>query len=301
VDRPRYLTIIADDYGIGPATSQGILDLADQRRLGGAVLLVNSPYAEPAVRAWRQSGLPLELGWHPCLTLDRPVLPMYRVPSLVDGDGRFYPLGRFLRRLLLGQVRRTEIAAELTAQYRRFHELVGRPPGFVNAHHHVHVFPPVGAVLLEILQRTRPLAYLRKVREPWQMLRQIPGARPKRALLSLLGRRFAARQDEAGLPGNDWLAGITDPPYLGDPEFFVRWIRHVPGRVVELACHPGHLDQTLIGRDCTLNDGMLQRRRQEFGLLRQPEFLGAVAEAGFTLTTPGTLTALATRGTADAA
>ena len=35
----------------------------------------------------------MQLGWHPCLTLDRPVLPRARVPSLVD-DGRFRPLGR---------------------------------------------------------------------------------------------------------------------------------------------------------------------------------------------------------------
>ncbi len=301
MDRPRYLTIIADDYGIGPATSQGILDLAAQRRLGGAVLLVNSPYAETAVRAWRHSNVSLELGWHPCLTLDRPILPARRVPSLVDGEGRFHPLGRFLQRLLLGQVKRADIVAELEAQQRRFQELIGRPPAFVNAHHHIHVFPQVGGVLLELLQNTRPRPYLRKVREPWRLLREVPGARKKRAVLSLLGRRMAARQEEVSLPGNDWLAGITDPPYLADDDFFVRWIRRIPGRVVELACHPGHLDQTLIGRDCTLNDGMLQRRMREYQLLRQPRFLDAVAEAGFILATPGQVMALHTRGKADAA
>lgn len=301
MDRPRYLTIIADDYGIGPATSQGILDLAARRRLGGAALLVTSPYAETAVRAWRQSGVPLELGWHPCLTLDRPVLPPRRVPSLVDGDGRFRPLGAFLARLVLGRLRRTEIAAELEAQHRRFQELVGRPPAFANAHHHVQVFPPVGEALVEVLRRTRPLPYLRQVREPWRMVLDLPGARKKRALLTYLGRRFAARQEEAGLPGNDWLAGITDPPHLADDDFFVRRVLRVPGRVVELACHPGHLDPTLIGRDCTLNDGMLQRRVREFQLLRQPQLMDAVAAAGFTMATPTELTALVGRGAADAA
>jgi hypothetical protein len=302
VEPRRYLVIIADDYGIGPGTSQGILDLAEQRLLGGAVLLVNSPHAEAAVRAWRQGRAPLELGWHPCLTLDRPVLPAHRVPTLVDAEGRFRPLGRFLRSLLLGNVRPAEIAAELEAQYRRFQELVGRRPAFVNTHHHVQVFPPVGPILLDLLKRQRPLPYLRKVREPWRLLVQVPGARKKRALLSALGRRLARRQEELGLPGNDWLAGITDPPWLADQEFFVRWVRRVPGRVVELACHPGHLDQTLIGRDCTLFDGMLQRRTRELQLLRQPAFLDAVAAAGFTLATPSEVTSLAARrGAADAA
>jgi predicted glycoside hydrolase/deacetylase ChbG (UPF0249 family) len=223
------------------------------------------------------------------------------VASLVGEDGRFRPLGPFLRCLLLGKVRTTELAAELEAQYRRFHDLVGHRPAFVNSHHHVQVFPPVGSVLLDILSQQRPRPYLRRVREPWGMLLAVPGARKKRALLSWLGRRFARQQERAELPGNDWLAGITDPPCLADSEFFVRWLRRIPGWTVELACHPGFLDPTLIGRDCTLHDGMLQRRTRELRLLRHPAFLDAVQDAGFTLATPTELSSLSSRGTADAA
>ena len=50
----RYLIVTADDYGIGPATSQGILELAAAGRVSAAVLMINSPYAEAAVRAWRE-------------------------------------------------------------------------------------------------------------------------------------------------------------------------------------------------------------------------------------------------------
>src|SRR5437763_6300826 len=94
----RQLVVIADDYGIGPATSRGILDLAADGLVTGAVLLVNSPYAAEGVRAWRQAGTPMELGWHPCLTIDAPVLPARDVPSLVGRDGRFHSLGRLMRR-----------------------------------------------------------------------------------------------------------------------------------------------------------------------------------------------------------
>ena len=66
----------------------------------GTVLLVNSPHAEADVAAWRRGGGRPQLGWHPCLTLDAPVLPPRRVPSLVDRDGRFFPLARFLVRLV---------------------------------------------------------------------------------------------------------------------------------------------------------------------------------------------------------
>ena len=48
---PRSLIVVADDYGIGPATSRGILDLAAEGLVTGAVLLVNSPHAAEGVRA----------------------------------------------------------------------------------------------------------------------------------------------------------------------------------------------------------------------------------------------------------
>src|SRR5262249_11747119 len=127
----RTLLVIADDYGIGPATSRGILDLARRGLVTGAVLLVHSPYAVQGVGAWETAGNPADLGWHPCLTLDSPILPADTVPSLVERDGRFYRLGQFLLRLSTGRVRPSEIRAEFQAQLHRFWEVTGGPPAVV--------------------------------------------------------------------------------------------------------------------------------------------------------------------------
>lgn len=289
----RYLIVTADDFGIGPATSQGILDLAVSGPVCATVLLVNSPYAEAGVNAWRQAGRPLELGWHPCLTLDAPVLPPSQVPSLVGKNGRFRALGAFLARLLLGRIRATEIEAELTAQYHRFRDLVGKPPTLVNTHHHVQVFPPIGRILRRVLQSVRPRPYVRCVREPWRLLRAVPGARVKRLVLSGLGRGQARHLQRDEFPGNDWLAGITNPANVWDPDFLVRWLQNTPGTVVELTCHPGYLDATLVGRDCTLEDGQLERRVREFHLLRHASFRTACQQAAFTLIAPSELHRLA--------
>jgi predicted glycoside hydrolase/deacetylase ChbG (UPF0249 family) len=301
VQATRFLVVNADDYGIGPATSQGILELARQGLVTSAVLLVNSPYAEEGVQAWRQAGRPMELGWHPCLTTDEPVLPADRVPSLVGTDGRFHPLGRLLRRLALGRIRRCEVEAELLAQYVRFQELAGHPPTVVNSHHHVQVFRPIGTVLRQLLSQARPLPYVRRIREPYRTLLRVPGARFKRLFLSLLGRWDGWRQGRAGFPGNDWLAGITDPPCVADPEYLARWLSRVPGQVVELTCHPGHLDTTLIGRDCTLTDGLLHRRVNEFERLRHGNFREACRRAGFRLAAPSELPFTPARGQHHAA
>lgn len=281
----RYLIVTADDYGIGPATSQGILELALEGRITATVLLANSPFAEPAVQAWHGAGRPVELGWHPCLTLDEPVLPPALVPSLVDATGRFWPLGQFMARLCRWRIRPQEIEAELRAQLQRFHELVGHPPTVVNSHHHVQIFPPTGAILHRVLAGL-PAPYLRRVREPWALISRVPGARLKRSFLNVLGRREARLQAHDGFSGNDWLAGVTDPGCVDDPQFLVRWLDQLPGNVGELTCHPGYRDTTLIGRDCTLTDGQLERRVDEMARLREVSYSDICRNAGWTLVSP---------------
>jgi predicted glycoside hydrolase/deacetylase ChbG (UPF0249 family) len=281
----RFLVIMADDFGIGPATSQGILELGREGAVTSTVLLVNSPHAESAVRAWRQAGAPLEVGWHPCLTLDRPVLPAWLVPSLVDHDGRFFSLGGLLRRLALGRIRPTEVAAELRAQWQRFVACVGKPPTVVNGHHHLHTFPLVGRVLRKLLAEQSPAPYLRRVREPWKALTGITGARCKRAFLHILGAGAARQQRLAGFPGNDWLVGLGSPAPLGGPERLLRWLNETPGEVVELTCHPGYPDETLPGRDQVRREE-LDHRLVELQMFRDPAFRQDCLRAGFTLAAP---------------
>jgi predicted glycoside hydrolase/deacetylase ChbG (UPF0249 family) len=227
-------------------------------------------------------------------------LPAEQVPSLVGPDGCLWPLGKFIRRWLLGKLRASEIEAELHAQYCRFQELAGFLPRVINSHQHTQLFAPVGTILLKLLARQQPLPYVRRIREPIKMLLRIPGARVKRTFLSCLGKRHARRQDEAGFPGNQWLAGTTDPRWVEDARFFVRWLGRVPGTVVELACHPGYYDETLLGRDSNGTDGLLKRRVDELRLLLHPSFRAVCARANFTLVAPSELKAYL-RGEAHAA
>jgi len=251
--------------------------------ISGTVLLVNAPNAADAVLSWRKAAPPADLGWHPCLTLDSPIMPANRVRSLVDREGRFHRLGSLMARLLMGRVHYSDLVLEFRAQLDRFRVLTGHNPLLVNSHHHIQVFPIVGAALREVLGDCAVQPYLRRVREPFATLRQIRGARTKRSFLSILGRRESEMQSEDGFAGADWLAGITDPPYVHDPMFFTRWLRQATGDLVELTCHPGDYDETLLGRDAVPGDGNLKRRVQELELLRHPDFPMSWARAGFRL------------------
>jgi predicted glycoside hydrolase/deacetylase ChbG (UPF0249 family) len=285
----RRLIVMADDFGIGPATSQAILDLAIQGKVTGTVLIVNSPYAAEAVASWRERGIPLEIGWHPNLTLDCPISAPDQVPSLVRKDGTFHSLGSFMKRLLLGRIRWEHAEIELRAQYRRFIELVGQAPAFLNGHQHIHIFSPIAETLSGIWERQNPRPYVRRVREPWSMFLRVPGARVKRLMLSASALRTVGIYDTLGCPANDSLAGITDPVCVTDPNYIARWLRRVPGRVVELACHPGYWDDTLHGRDCEVGDGKAQRRVDELDLMCRPSFAEVCQEARFQLSSIGEL------------
>src|SRR5262249_38331236 len=128
--------------------------------------------------------------------------------------------------------------------------------------------------------------YVRRVREPWTTVAKLPGARIKRVFLNSMGRRASRLQTARGFPGNDWLAGLTNPRRVENSRCFVDWLRAMPGQIVELMCHPGQHDETLIGRDCTQTDGLLQQRVNELRWLQSPAFTDAVRDAGFQLVTP---------------
>src|SRR5262245_35036572 len=185
----RRLLVTADDFGIGPETTRGILELGELGVVTSTVMLVNSPYAHEAVQHWRDTRSRLEIGWHPCLTMDRPVLPADQVPTLVNAEGKFRSLGQFLLRLMLGKISDAQILNELTAQYRRYVDLMGAVPLNINGHHHIHIFSQVRHALLQILENQHPRPYLRYVQEPWQTLWSIAGIRLKRWLLTQAGRR----------------------------------------------------------------------------------------------------------------
>lgn len=277
--RLRQLIVTADDFGIGPETTRGILDLAARGVVTSTVLLVNSPHAADAVRLWRKLGGRLELGWHPCLTLDRPILPAAAVPTLVNADGVFHPLPQFLKRLLRQQLDLAEIRAELSAQLDRFQQLVGRSPTVVNGHHHVHVLPRVGAIVREILAAVSPRPYLRGVVESWQTEVRISRGRAKRFVMSWLGRRAARIQHQMGFPSAATFAGLGGE-LRGDPRYFLRWLQRTPGDTVELMCHPGYHDLSLVGRDERITERVL-----EWEQLKEPRFRETAQEMGFQLVT----------------
>src|SRR5215212_9818878 len=89
----RRLIVNADDYGLSPGVNAGVLAAHRRGLVTSATLMANMPAVAAAVAATPPT---LALGLHLNLTTGEPCAGAERVPSLVDGSGRFLRLDRLL-------------------------------------------------------------------------------------------------------------------------------------------------------------------------------------------------------------
>jgi predicted glycoside hydrolase/deacetylase ChbG (UPF0249 family) len=94
----------------------------------------------------------LDVGVHVTLTGERPLLPAAEVRSLIDEEGRFPDHATaFGKRYLLGRIRPEEVRREIEAQLKRVRD-AGIKISHVDSHQHVHMFPMVFAILLDLIK-----------------------------------------------------------------------------------------------------------------------------------------------------
>jgi hypothetical protein len=207
----RLLIVNADDFGVTPGVSAGILAAHRHGIVTSTTVLVNGPIPPDQLAAALDSGL--GLGLHVNLTLGA---PLTRAPSLTDGGGRFVrDAGHAAAR---GAAR--EIEAEIGAQLERFQALFRRPPTHLDSHHHVGLHPPVREILLR-----------------WAARLRVP-VRSQNA-----AARAAARA--AGLATPDHFFGESGPGAYWVPARTAAQLARLPSGVSEFMTHPGYCDAEL--------------------------------------------------------
>jgi predicted glycoside hydrolase/deacetylase ChbG (UPF0249 family) len=154
----RGLIINADDFGerrFNASIEEGF----DQGFVTSTTLLVGRAGAGDAALRAQRGGL--EVGLHLNLTAGEPVADATRVPTLVGPDGQFLGEAAFREALGAGAVDPCDIARESVGQLARFNELIGVPT-HIDGHHHIHVEPPIAAVLAPLLAKQS----IRRIRMP---------------------------------------------------------------------------------------------------------------------------------------
>lgn len=271
------LILCADDYGLAPGVSRGILRLLAAGRLSAtSCMSLGQAWAGHAA-ALRAHTDQADIGLHLTLTDHRPLGTM---TSLAPA-GALPSVGRLLALSLTGRIDRAEVALELERQLDAFEQAIGRPPAFIDGHQHVHQFPVIRDVVLDFWQRrlARTNAWMRVCAEPWRATLQRGLEAPKPWVITALGRALRRRARAAGIPINDRFAGIHDfsgrIPYA---VLFESFIRDAGVGTLLVMCHPGEVDAEL-----RAVDPVTTAREEELRFFESPEFSQQLARHGLIL------------------
>jgi len=262
----RFLIVNADDFGLAPGVTQGILELARLGIVTSTSAIVTVPGSLEALAQARQAGL--DVGVHLTLCAGAPLLRSHLVPSLVEPGGRFVSAYSIVRRRFSGRLRLAEVEREWAAQVE--HVLAaGIRPSHLDSHCHLHSVPGLYRLTLRLarrygipgVRRAHSGFILQAPRLP--AVRRIPrsGGTPDGhpyqpahfSVLTVLGRNRTLRPLEALL-------------------------RALPAGVTELVCHPGYVDEAL-----RRVDPLTAPRAHELLLLARPHFREALAREGIRL------------------
>jgi len=264
------LVVTADDFGIGLATSRGII----QSHLKGpvtatSVMVVTGDHVRASVPLLADAPK-LELGLHLVLTRcgEKPLVAR-QSSGLVDIHGEFWPNGQLWQRAFLKKLDREAVADEIAAQTEMFHKLFGKAPAYVDSHHHAHQLPIVRDALLEVMEHDLLPRISRITREVPGMMLRVGSVRKKRLAAHWLGGRAMAEFSKHWLWTNDYFFGMLSSRDLRRSFPWAKYVKNLPtsaaGKTIEWIVHPGEADESLTGRD-----GYRLERVRELSALTDP-------------------------------
>lgn len=233
------LVVNADDFGMTPAISRGIVE-AHRRGIVTSTSLLGNCQDLPAAAALLAEVPQLGVGIHLSLIGGRPVCDPGGVPSLVDASGAFPARADFLTRWMKGSIEYNDIAREFDAQIQRA-RAAGIAADHLDTHQHLGFLPAVGRAM-EAAARRHGIPGVRSQFEK-PTLSWI--AEPRRGLEAglLAGLSWLTRRQMGALRHGPQSWGYLESGQLDDVRILEIAGRLGPG-AHELICHPGQPTQT---------------------------------------------------------
>ena len=237
----RQLIVNADDFGRSRGVSEGILRAHRDGLVTSTTAMMNMPGVTHDLQRALTEAPRLGLGVHLTFTVGRPLMMMEWVRSLVDEHDHFLSQAAIMQQPT--RIDPDELLSELKAQVNTFKNALGRLPDHLDAHHFVHLYPPLFRVYLDLADSLNLPIRLPIPRQP-TALEQIP------ALLGNLPREMLEPILQA-----DWalLAGrsirTTDHfvmSFFGHDTsvaHLLQALEQLPEGVTELMTHPGLADE----------------------------------------------------------
>jgi predicted glycoside hydrolase/deacetylase ChbG (UPF0249 family) len=269
------ITICADDYGLAPGVSDGILALIGMGRLQATGCMTGSPHWPHAAPLLRTMDGKADVGVHLTLTDQTPLGAM---PDLAP-NGKFPPIPVLVKRAVTRRLNKAEIAAELERQFDSFVEHFGRAPDFLDGHHHVHQLPVIREVVLDLWRRRMGgRGWIRSCVEPFPAI-AARGIDPVRAsIIAALGLGFRRQLNALAVPHNTSFRGVYD--FSGRVPFgeLFRRFTDAPGPRALMMVHPGKVDDALRAADI-----LTGQREVELAFLASDACALSLADRGLSL------------------
>jgi predicted glycoside hydrolase/deacetylase ChbG (UPF0249 family) len=169
---------------------------------------------------------------------------------------------------LTGRIAPSAVFDEIAAQAREFVTILGRPPAYVDAHHHAHQLPIIRQALIRAIDQKLLPSISRITIEPPSMLKFVKTTRLRRRAANWLGRRASIDLSQNQIKTNDFYFGMLDQRDFNRPFPWQQFLQLMPkSGVVEWVVHPGRHDESLIGRD-----SYISQRQQELQALTQSQY-----------------------------
>jgi len=219
------LILHSDDFGLHPSINQTVLQAAGRGVLTSCSLMVNGLAAEEAVK--KALEIPdLGVGLHLNILRGRPLSDPESIPSLVDGNGRFFnSAARLAEQSFIKRISRTEVYEEFRRQVECMIQK-GIFPTHVDSEKHTHLWLPEAAWAAGRIIKDYGISKVRVIRETPMLkrLRQsniiVRGRWMQRIKLMLLEHRSRRMQQYwAGAKHPDYSFGVRISGFPGDIAF----------------------------------------------------------------------------------
>jgi predicted glycoside hydrolase/deacetylase ChbG (UPF0249 family) len=258
-----------------------IRDLVVRGRLNATSVLVGGPgmyRSEAALLGLLNSaGSRVAIGLHVALTAPLRPLGTGFAPTR---NGAFLPLPETMRHALMRRFDPARLREEIARQMQIFLDLFGRPPDFVDGHHHVHLMPQVREAVLQVVKEQAPGAWLRQCGRAVPLRERFSDR--KALLLDVLSRRFRRHAASLGLRTNPAFAGTYDfKPDTDYAKVFPRFIDGLPDAGLVM-CHPGFVDPEL-----ERLDRLTTLREREYAFFAGDDFPAMLQRERVALAAPG--------------
>lgn len=254
------MILCADDFGISPGVSEGILELVQDKKLTAVSCMMTEPDAERTLPSLRPFANQVDIGLHLVLTDTAPLHAIGTASNLVGSTGKFLSFSELTRRAYSGRLQRSVIFEEIKRQILKFMEIFGQFPDFIDGHQHVQQLPIIRDELINAIKSLKPAKkfYLRQASLPLKWIADLATNLNLKTAVDNYFIRWPAtfwrkRIEEFGFSQNRFLLGYFTPStgVSFDTVFNFYASKALDSRDI-FFCHPGYVDPYLTQRDSLL-------------------------------------------------